>query len=479
MNTVLKWQPLRSPEPNRPFVNRTAEIDVVREKLRSGVQGKPMPLGVICYWGAFGMGKSWLLWKLENLYKAPSQERDAQGKYPTVTARLDLNPQILPDLWRDEKISREGVIKELWQQLARQMEVPVPDLEKSSADECAEAFVNQVTAWATDSVTPLIMLDTVDDVLTWDEGTFFWFEQNLVERLAMTDRVLFAFTSRGEIRSWRRFQVRRRVDSHRLTAFDADTAGKGIKASPSVSEVLYDHAFGHPLVTEYLGRALRERGVPLQQDAEVRTSIDTALVQPILREVVAEMLRGVEHGELAKVANVLRWVAVEPLRFLAEALKLEERKRGDAYYLGCIDKLQAHHLLYWNSSKNSYEPDPVLHHLITHFLELDTPEWLVQAHRAALIFHRERLEAYPAYLARYVPEVAYHSAVLDRRGYREPALAFESWWETFKAELAPDHAQPWKELEAALEQDKELETVIRPAVYNHLLSDIQQHAAGR
>jgi hypothetical protein len=478
MNVTPKLQPRRSPEPGRPFVNRGPELRLIRKKLDAGIQGKPMPPVVTCFWGAFGMGKSWLLLELERRYQRAGLK--GAGSHPTIVARLDLNREILPALWRDKQLNREQLIRELWKQLASQLETDVSDLGRASADEWAEAFVNEVTAWS-GSATPLIMLDTVDDLVTLDEQTFFWLEQHLVERLAMTDRVLFVFTSRGELRRWRRFQVRRRVDSYRLRGFDAETAGQEVGANPDVSQILFRHAFGHPLVTEYLGTELEKQGVSLQGARKIEQLLEPSLVETILRYVTGEILKAVPElpAKLAKYASVLRWVNVEPLRFLAENLGVVELGRGDAYYLDeFIGKLQAHHLLYWNSDKNSYEPDPVLRQLMAYFLELDEPAQFRKAHLAAFDFHRGHLSEYPQYLARYVPELAYHCAILDRCELPEPQPpTFQMWWEQFLREKAPTSREPWNELVEALEQDKELQGM-SPEDYERLHSEAERRTIG-
>jgi len=478
MNTTPNLRPRRSPEPGRPFVNRGRELRLVRDKVDIGIQGKKMPSVVTCFWGPFGMGKSWLLLELERRYRHAALK--GVGSHPTIVVRLDLNREILPALWRGKQLNREQLIREFWKQLASQLETKLPDLGRASADEWAEAFVNEVTACSAQSVTPLIMLDTVDDLVTLDELAFLWLEQHLVERLAMTDRVLFVFTSRGELRHWQRFQVRRRVDSHRLTGFDAKTAGEEVKASPAVSEVLYQHAFGHPLVTEYLGTVLEGQGVSLQEVKKVERLLEPSLVQTILREVIDEILKTVPEllAKLARYASVLRWVSVEPLRFLAERLGLVEPGRGDAYYLDdLIGELQAHHLLYWNSSKSSYEPDPALRRLLTYFLQLDEPTRFCEAHLAAFDFHRSHLSEYPQYLARYVPELAYHRAILDRCELPEPQPpTFQMWWEQFLSEKAPGNPEPWAELIETLKRDEELRGLSR-GDYELLYSEAQRHVA--
>lgn len=474
--------PRRSPGPGRPFVNREQEIQVVQRKLDIGLQGQLMPSVIICYQGAFGIGKSWLLIELERRYKRTDRQVNSI-LYPTITARLDLNQEVLPTLWQNGHLNREALIRELWKQLATQAGANLPDLVRSnpSPEEWADAFVAEVTAWSAKWVTPIIMLDTVDNLVTQDEKTFFWLEQYIVERLAMTDRVLFIFTSRGELRRWRRFQVRRRVDTRKLVAFDAMTVGQQLKANEKASQMLFEHAFGHPFFTERLGTILEESDVNLQMAQEEDLRPGSSTLRSTLGKIIAEILEPMPDdlvADLARYACVLRWVSVEPLRFLAEALGLTEPHRGDAYYLELIANLQAHHLLYWHSERNSYHSDPTLRRLLAYFLELDEPDKFWSAHLAAFKYHDQHLREFPQYLARYVPELIYHHSMLTHsESLQAQPPTWQAWWEQFLAEKAPNSLEPWHELVDILEQDDELRQALPPKDYNLLLLKAQERAA--
>ena len=61
MNNKLKFDRRRAPDCERKFVNRAVEIQVIQDKLDAGIQGGNIRAGIVCFWGAFGLGKSWLL----------------------------------------------------------------------------------------------------------------------------------------------------------------------------------------------------------------------------------------------------------------------------------------------------------------------------------------------------------------------------------------------------------------------------------
>lgn len=471
MDSELKFGRRQSPEPGRPFVDRSRELGIVRERLSIGVSGDSIPSPVVCFWGTFGIGKSWLLGHLKN--RVSVLEQWTQLSHPVITALLDLD-RTVPAVWQDDQLDRVRLVRELWKQLASDplLGAKVPNWEQASEYEWANAFVNQVTAWAARFATPMIMLDSVDDLVSHDHDAFSWLEQNVVERLAMTDRVLFIFTSRAELSNWERFQVLRRVFSHQLKAFDSSTAGHQIKASPNMSEALFCHAFGHPLITDYLGTELEKRGINISA-VDGGIQIDISLVQAVLRGVMEEVLKDTPElaARLAKYASSLRWFDVDQLRFLSEGLDLVRPDLGNAYYTRLITDLQSHHLVHWNGVCKEYRFDQTLRWLLCHLTELEEPAKLCKAHQLAFRFYAAHLNEYPQYLARYLPELAYHRAILDRCNVAPSEFpAFESWWARFRDRNVSIDPASWAALVNELEQDTELRENLSDRTYRDILS---------
>ncbi|MDX9833295.1 MAG: hypothetical protein RBU35_23700 [Anaerolineae bacterium] len=479
MSNVPYLQARKAPGPGRPFVNRKVEIDHVRSKLKTGIAGEPMPLVVTCFWGAYGMGKSWLLLRLQDLYKGHALEDP--GPCPVIVARLDLDRERSASLWHENELQRGKLIQELWMQLAQQMGEAVPDLGRASDEHWAEAFVQQVTEWAASAVTPLIMLDTLDALVGQNDTSFYWLEEHLVERLAITDRVLFVFAGRGELRRWERFQVRRRVNLHRLFSFREQEVGEELGASRPWSRILYQHAFGHPLTAELLGTQLEKQGIDLGAEDASIDKVEPGLAGEVLAHVVEEALESLEESlhPLARPASLLRWLNVEPLRALVEALGLGQADRGDAYYMRIIEALQAQHLLYWHTNKKGYQPDPVLRALVSAYLERAQPELFLAVHRAALSFHDGRLEKQPSYLSTFLPEIMYHYVQLYRREPAGERPAFGDWWAQFlRQDSGPRDATSWQELVEALENDQEL-MALAPRESKMVISEAETRAHQR
>lgn len=471
-----RLQPRRGPDPQFPFYDRDSEKEIIHSKLKQISQGVPGALPVMCFWGAAGTGKSWLLLELERLYRrdGPGSSRFSR---PTITARLDLDRTIPSSLWREGRLDRSRLIGELWRQLAGQLGTAAAAEGVSSPEAQADALVHAVTAWL-DRCTPIVLLDTLDDLVRDDEESFFWLEEHLIERLALTDRVLFVFAGRGELRRWRRFQVRRRVDLYPLVAFDELTAGLAVGAGPQVSRLLYRHAFGHPLATRFLAELLRARELDLQTASEdqVRRALTPSLLQVVLRQTADHILAKAPEAmwPLVRSAAVLRWINVEPLRHLAEELKLEPRGESDAHYLELIGQLQACHLVYWDAGKGVFVFPWATRSLLAHDLELSEFKRFQAAHVAAYSFHCGHVQAFPAYLTHYVPEAAYHWGILRQLEERPPAPAvidFPGWWRDRLQDTFKDAAL-LAELRDVIEADRELQEVW-PGVVDVVFSTVE------
>lgn len=470
-------QPRRFPEPQRPFVNRKKELEIVQNKVDIGIQGKPVPTVITCFWGPYGMGKSWLVGEIERRYRF-SGLRDV-GCRPTLTARIDLSRERVPTLWQNNKFDRTQLVRELWKQLSEQLNMDKPTTEQLSPEQWVDEFVMKVTSWSSD-FTVLLMFDTVDDLITWDEKSFFWLERTLVERLVLTDRVLFIFTSRGELRQWNRFQVRQRVDSHKLLPFDLEATGKQVGADDPLRESLYNHAFGHPLVTDYLGSLPRNQEDITQESYDRKDSIDILMVRTVLENIVTEIMAPMKEAppELVKCISVLRWLSIEPIHYLAEELNIFEQHHGDAYYQELIVELQRNHVLYWNGVQKIYEFDPVLRRIFSHFLEMKDPALFSNAHLAAFAFHESHLEKYPQYPARYIPELVYHRSILNNFSTLEnPPITIQLWWEKYlETTSSKGFSEPWKELQDALKLDEELK-LLNFDEYHKILSDVKKRVS--
>jgi hypothetical protein len=226
---------------------------------------------------------------------------------------------------------------------------------------------------------------------------------------------------------------------------------------------------------------LEKKGINLElaTQEEVEAALEPSIVRVALDEVARQILAKVPEplAQLAQYISVLRWVNVEPLQHLMKQLNLPGARERDAYYLNLIGQLQTHRLLYWNTDRANYEIAPAIRRILAHSLELDDAPDFSQAHFAAYDYHRNHLERFSQYLARYVPELAYHCTMLTRGSFSGETPSFGVWWEHFLAKHPQPDPASWKELSDALEQDIELRETLPVEEHNRLLSDARARAA--
>jgi hypothetical protein len=246
-----------------------------------------------------------------------------------------------------------------------------------------------------------------------------------------------------------------------------------------MGQALHRTAFGHPLVTNLLGKALEKHGIDLREAEKDVGILDSSLVQESLEQIVpvilAPPLTPVQQ-KLARQACVLRWLHVEPLRALAAQIEGVDSSRGDQYFVGLLNGLQAQHLLYWNMSRSVYEFSPVLRKLLARYLELEALDVYRNTHKVAYCFHRDHLEKQPIYLRQYVPELAYHRTLLQACDPTMPHPSLVEWWEGFLSRGLPLAREPWRELSQSLAVDHELQGILPEDECDFLLSSVWRRA---
>ncbi len=429
--------------PRRPFSNRKQELSLFRHLIEQGKDGSQIRPCILCYWGAHGIGKSRLLLQLQEQYHHRQPEFTDWMRKPAV-ARLDLARASI--LWKDGLFQREELVRELWRQLAQELELDVQPLPYGSPAEWAEHFVRQVTAWMVQDVTPVIILDTLDDLLERDKDSFVWLEEQIVERLALTNRLIFVFGSRRQLTTqWTRLQVKRRLltaqleqeyGSH-LQVFDAAAIAVQVSAGAPASELLLRYTYGHPLYTEKMASCLEAQGLDLRRSplAELQTALDEC--EPvILRELVKSILsQHLAEMQMILYLSVLRVLSLERVRALLERLQLVNGGLGDDYFLDFIYQLVVANLIQRDPNNKSLRiMETTLRHLFVRLLELDDRAGLLRAHEQLAEFFKAKIQQSHELFTMYLPELIYHRlAIYQLSSASAPA--------TFVAQLMQDIRQ--------------------------------------
>lgn len=398
------------------YVNRQQEIDLVKDKCTAGTGNDTIPRPVICFWGGRGIGKSWLLGKLE-LELIGRKSLGPTGE--TVCARLDLDPYVVGQaLWRVGGLDRAELLHEVWRQLAAQAGEEVPTTDRVTESHWADGLVNYAVRLIEHDLTPVILLDSVDELVMGDPAAYEWLEEHVLERLAITDRVVLVLASRGKPNYVQRWQMRRRVEDTEKTHLRAfkeeDARVQARKLTPEVDS-LFAYSHGYPLATDFLAEDVHAEGDRMSDGIAAKS----------LRSAVKNILEGVEpeRAEIARLISVLRRVDIEPMRAVLVATKHPLAEGNERVIDDMILTLRNDHLLYWDSDRKTYAFDAALRRVLADLLRLADGERFQQGNAAAAEFYRRRIQSDQTYLPWDFCELLFACCLAsETEQAREPAV---------------------------------------------------------
>lgn len=449
-------QPLhrqRIPSPDSPLVNREQEQALIQEKLNNGQSGEPMPQAVVCFWGAHGMGKSWLMYKLAERWRTPTPAPWRVPR-PAAAAYVDVAFGEAP-IWLHEgrsavelgdTLNCSALLAEMWRQLRDQCDVAGIDLIDPTDDDWADAFVSHVSRLAVEAVTPVIMLDSVDELVERDLPAFRWLEERVLERLALTDRVLIVLASRGSPTYVRRWQLRRRIQSVQLHPFDKETATIQARSAGSLAGEIYGYSHGYPLATDFFAQMAQPGASELDEERR-RVALDAT---------VDEILAGVPDYELRReiaLISVLRLVEAQAMLAVLKAAGSPLGRAGEQEMNDLIERLLRLRLLYWDGDRKSYSFDASVRQVLGDWLQLAEPTLCQRAHEAAEAYYAgdEQQAAPPIWSG---PELIYHTVQSSASGKAADARLrkyLDAWNSSTDARVL-------RRLSGALANDEEIRT---------------------
>ena len=462
------------------FVGRGKELDIIKEKVRSGLDGAPIPKSVIHIWGPPGIGKSWLLQHLAHEYNSGPQDQigPSPKKCGTLAAQVDFRDL---ELSQKNPLSIAQVVAGIFDQLQR------PDPNGSLPEETKafqakyeqfkqspngageipgllECFLEYVK-WLTECYVPLLLFDGVEKLPSDD---FFWLEREIIAPLARTDRVLFVIASRKELPRWKEFSVRQRLEVWELQGFDLQTTQEQLTRYALPEEAareIYPYTFGYPYANQILGAAWQE-GKPSAEKIPIFLS---QIEKELLENAVLERER-----DILRALSTLRRFNVESARrFLKQAVDPEFGALSDGYYLRLFEMLEQAGLVFWNSEQRGYVCSREVRGILQSRLRLAEPERYQELHQHALEMYQQWIEHYQGQEERFFPEMLYHCIQQycgDATVLRREVIALLERW------LTPDHfnGEQLDSLYHLIAADPELEAALPPALYEKILTRIEQ-----
>jgi len=472
------------------FANRASEKELTQRKIREAQTG-PILRPLLEFYGVIGIGKTWLLEHLREVYRYGSEASRSLAR-PTLTAMVDLGSY---STLAQYYFLLQRLVNQLLEQLGKEAASYASDgqyfqreraLSLRQRTEAAGIFAELINKLAERS-TPILIFDTTEQA---DEKLLDWLEEEIIYPTIRTDRVVYIFSGRRPLR-WKKFEVRRRVEPHEVCPF-----GRGMMieqfrplAAEAIAAPIYDYSFGHPLASREIFKTLqelsRQQGLTLDTgrvkdwEEDIRLTVDNRVIEYRFLRDVPERLK-----PLLRTICVLRQFNANPLRrFASEFLQTDEA--GEAYadkpgifYLDVIRDMVDTTLVYWSKAYGGYVLDPVVRKIMAKNLLMRDKAAYIARHSLAQSIYDGWIEQYPRNSGGFLIERTYHLACLLQAKGIDKASIDQQIVDEFqgilsnKLRLNPDIAWDLPDIAAALaeelKEDDELKERISEETYQRL-----------
>lgn len=411
------------------FVNRDHELKTIAHNVRQLQMGSSVTEPIVNFWGGRGIGKTWILYHLLNLYRFSEERAGGMERAPFTL------------LYEFSERSESGVLPNIVRQLGAKLPDQLPSLldaedrelldkAKSSAD--LEAFVRAMAAISRRFV-PLILLDNADKVSSenWEN-----LERQLIEPLVSTNRVLIVVAGRRQVPRWHRFEVRRRVmetQESRVHPFDKSGVARQLaeyKYSLPV-DLVFPYTGGNPHLVYAIAENMRT------WTSETKEAKLNQMWLNRHDKQLLEILQSAESHFLESASEELRLVLnqVSPLRFYRiEALRFMQEKAGrgaerpDGYYLSVLRTLeQQTELVWWDRERRAYMTSEAVRRVINRKQLLADREQFDSHQQQALTMYWEWVNDFPQASEDFIVEIWFHLINLHSPKMRSAALHREIW----------------------------------------------------
>lgn len=387
------------------FVNREEEINLIEDRIGTIRYGGSVFKVVINFYGVVGIGKTYLLKKLRELIldkELPCAYVDLAERDYSAQDRLLL----LEDLADRLPNSADGA------PLTASVNNPEGDLQTT-----LEAFLNYIDHLTRQCSEPVVFL--FDTLEKGDQELLDWLEDAVISPLIQTDRVLVVVASRAAYR-WKRFEVRRRSESHQLGPFSEKTTERQLPSeynalAPKFVQLTHGHPFGNSRVLESVRQIEQEVGRPLHPDdfenyqkRLIQELVDKLIVPHVMEGVSSEIRRACRVMALARQfdVNMLR-------RLLTQFVEDPFAGKSAAYFLRVVGEMVKTTLVEWSSDRKGYKLDDTIRWMLALNMRLLARERYEEINRKLIELYTEWINEVPENRSGFIIERLYHEACLQ------------------------------------------------------------------
>jgi len=404
------------------YVDREDQVGLLRRAINYIRLSGPVFQTIYEWTGIPGIGKTVLVELLRDLcveIGVPYAHIDFDPDHNPTASRYATEPVLLiKGLFA--QLGRQKAV-ELEQAVAYYQQLPSGDTYQRdmALDEVVRAFRRYVHQLLEKD--PVVFLfDSTDQA---SPIVLVWLEEYIVSLLSQNGRCLFVFVGRTPLH-WRRFEVRRRVRTDKLMAFEPRLVRQQFEKDRKhpklivLSERVHRMTNGHPMGNAVV---LRRLGELADAGKEINEETFSTYEPELLDDLVHEVINGyVFQGVREELANACRAVAllrqfdvILLRRVLSEHVPDFKEYPRDAYG-GLLGLLHTTHLVEWNDARKGYEIDPTLRRILGRHTRERNPKLYVQINQAALEVYRDWIERVEDNRSVYIIEELYHQACLGR-----------------------------------------------------------------
>ncbi|MBL7078381.1 hypothetical protein ISS42_01830 [Candidatus Shapirobacteria bacterium] len=378
------------------FYVKRQEEGLIAEKIVKGQQKGEIIESVVEFDGdgAPGIGKTWFLRGLETQY---ALQKNPGLPKPSITAFVDLRT-----------VNQEPLI---FQELAYRINLQLPedkkisDLSGLSGDKAVQVLVNQFDTLSEKHLLVLLF----DNLTCIDEETGGWFEARVVQPLVRTNKVLFVFSG-DSWRRWKTSEVRHKVKSVKLSAFDEKQTREQLEKlyrviSDQEMEAVFYFTGGLPFANREIIRLLRKNA----------GQVDKIFAESVYKNVIEQkFLAGIPEAlkPILKLTATLRKFDPNSLKHFSVALLGPEYYKEESryFYIDAIRDMQETRLVRFSSADGLYILHPAVRKILDRNLQVREPDEFKKGHSEAAEFYRERLEKCPRNGINDLFELMFHQA---------------------------------------------------------------------
>jgi hypothetical protein len=369
------------------FVNRENEIAFVRQKLERVLDGETLEKRTTIFTGEHGMGKSWLLYRL--------QESLHSAKVATHYFNLEhyfIQPAI--------EQSTQQLYADIWQALFKTV-MPKP----SSLEQAARLLITATKEQLLPHKVLVLLIDTVYEA---PPPFLMMLEDYLLSAFAIEPKVLLVLAGRGREYVFRAPELRLRADFITLLPFTQTITQAQLQCQlPSKA----DDAAQIYAVT---------RGNPKANGLLAGSDYSPVAFNPLIDEMLAPIdpIKRTEIRTYLEALAIPRRFDYSHVPYLLAAYHAEEsyKQLSRRQVRGMFDELLDPGLIYWNTTQLAYTIHESTRNILLQYLKATQVERWRRLHLACVNLYQMWVAGRPRNWEQWQAELGYHEDELRSCG---------------------------------------------------------------